>query len=316
MSRWISAVRGTGESSTPAAAVAPSTTSADERPRPAGLREGAVVCEDGAGLTTTAELRRSGLSPAAIAAAVRAGTITRMRRGTYAARGACVPVREAARHGGVLGCLSAARHRGLWTLEAGTDLHVWMRADGHRLPHDGCRCLDHWDAAPSAGRLAAASVPRILRQIWLCRGVEEFFVAVESALHLGMLTPAGRAWLRRTCGDGARVALDFAGSDSESGLESLLRWRLRGTGVSLRAQVDVAGVGRVDFLLGDRVILEADRAEHHASERARHRDLLRDANAAAWGYVTLRFDYAMIVHDWDTVRAAVDGLLASGIHRS
>lgn len=272
------------------------------------------MCEDGAGLTTTAELRRSGLSPSAIAAAVRAGTITRVRRGTYATRGACAPVRDAARHGGVLGCVSAARHLGLWTLDVGADIHVWMRADGHRLPHDGCRCLDHWDAAPAPGRLAPASVPRVLRQIWLCRGVEEFFVAVESALHLGMLTPAGRAWLRRTCGDAARAALDFAGPHSESGLESLLRWRLRGTGVSMRAQVEITSVGRVDFLIGDRIILEADGAEHHAPPAARHRDLVRDANAAAWGYVTLRVDYAMIVHDWDTVVAALHGLLDAGIH--
>ncbi len=140
-------------------------------------------------------------------------------------------------------------------------------------------------------------------------------MAVESALHLGMLTPEGRAWLQRTCGDDAREALDVAGEDSESGLESLLRWRLRDVGVSLRAQVDVTGVGRVDFLLGDRVIIEADGAEHHASGSARHPDLLRDANAAAWGYVTLRFEDATIVHDGDTVRAAIDGLVAAGIHR-
>lgn len=274
------------------------------------------MCEDGAGLVTTAELRRSGLTRSRIGAAVRAGAIARMRRGTYAVRGTCASMREAARHGGVLGCVSAARHLGLWTLATDGVTHVWLRADGHRLAHDGCRCVDHWDAAPSPGPLAPASVPRILRQIWLCRGVEEFFVAVESALHLGMLAPAGRAWLRRACGGLARTALDVAGKDSESGLESLLRWRLRDTGVSLRAQVDVVGVGRVDFLLGDRVILEADGAEHHGSAPARHRDLLRDANAAAWGYVTLRFDYAMIVHDWDTVRAAIDGLVAAGIHRS
>lgn len=139
-------------------------------------------------------------------------------------------------------------------------------------------------------------------------------MAVESALHLGMLTSAGRAWLRRTCGAGARAAIDLAGQDSESGLESLLRWRLRDAGITMRAQVEITGVGRVDFLLGDRLILEADGAEHHAAAGARHRDLLRDANAAAWGYVTLRFDYAMIVHDWPTVRAAVDGILAAGIH--
>lgn len=37
----------------------------------------------------------------------------------------------------------------------------------------------------------------------------------------------------------------------------------------------------------------------------RHKDLVRDANAALWGHVTLRFDYAMIVHDWDLVERAI-----------
>ena len=45
--------------------------------------------------------------------------------------------------------------------------------------------------------------------------------------------------------------------------------------------------------------------------RDRHKDLVRDANAAAWGYVTLRFDYALIVHDWDLVEAAILGSLAT-----
>ena len=249
-----------------------------------------------------------------MATAVRIGALSRVRRGLYAPRGTCGLVIDAARHGGVLACVSAARHLGLWTLAPATEVHVWMKADGHRRPHEGCGCVEHWDAAPIAGRLVEASVPRILRQIWLCRGAEELFVAVESALHQGMLAPAERARLRRSCGEAAREAIDLAGPDSESGLESLLRWRLRGTGVSIRSQVSITSVGRVDFLLGDRLILEADGAEHHASTDARHRDLMRDANAAAWGYVTLRVDYAMIVHDWPTVLAAVHGLLDRGIH--
>lgn len=255
------------------------------------------------------------MSRRAIGLAVTSGDLIRLRRGVYAARGTCGSVSEAGRHGGVLACVSAARHLGLWTVAPAEEIDVWMRGDGHRVAHPGCRCVDHWDAAPAMSRSSAASVPRALRQMWLCRGVEEFFVAVESAMHLGMLTPAGLTWLRRSCGDGARAALDFAGSDSESGLGSLLRWRLRDTGVSMRSQVDITSVGRVDFLIGDRLILKADGAEHHASATARHRDLLRDANAAAWGYVTLRFDYAMIVHDWETVLGAIRGLLDAGIHR-
>jgi len=69
-------------------------------------------------------------------------------------------------------------------------------------------------------------------------------------------------------------------------------------------------VGRVDFVIEDRIILEADGKENHASSTQRHRDLSRDAVASRLGYETLRFDYALIIHEWDTVIAAITAALA------
>ena len=37
----------------------------------------------------------------------------------------------------------------------------------------------------------------------------------------------------------------------------------------------------------------------------RHKDLVRDAAAAAQGYETLRFDYALVMHEWHTVEKAI-----------
>ena len=99
--------------------------------------------------------------------------------------------------------------------------------------------------------------------------------------------------------------LDLAVPHSESGLESLLRIRLHLLGLTLESQVSIDGVGRVDFVVGRRVILEADGKDNHESEEHRHRDLTRDAAASARGYETLRFDYAMIVHSWDVVARAI-----------
>jgi very-short-patch-repair endonuclease len=76
-------------------------------------------------------------------------------------------------------------------------------------------------------------------------------------------------------------------------------------GIRLECQVQIPSVGRVDFVLAELLILEADGAENHDSESHRHRDLLRDAEASRHGYETLRFDYAMIVHDWPIVEAAI-----------
>jgi very-short-patch-repair endonuclease len=69
--------------------------------------------------------------------------------------------------------------------------------------------------------------------------------------------------------------------------------------------VIIDGVGEVDFVIGGRLILEADGRENHDGTDKRHKDLVRDAKAAALGYRTLRFDYDLIVHDWPVVEAAI-----------
>ncbi|MFI8633487.1 endonuclease domain-containing protein [Microbacterium sp. NPDC077663] len=99
--------------------------------------------------------------------------------------------------------------------------------------------------------------------------------------------------------------VDIARPDAESGIESLLRLRLSRLGIRLESQVLVAGVGRVDFVLAGRLILEVDGRLNHEGPSRRHRDLVRDAEAAAAGYETLRFDYALVVHDWPRVQRAI-----------
>ncbi len=264
---------------------------------------------------TYAHVRASGVGRRRLAALVSDGRLLRVRRGVYARPEACADVLTAARHGGEPACTTAARHLGLWVLEDSDRVHVALGAHGHAYDHDGCRCIEHWDDAGLLPEQAGSDVvPRLLRQIWRCRGTEEFFVALESALRQGMITRSGVAWLRATCGGAAREAIAFARRDSDSGLESLFRWRLRGHGIRMRAQVTITSVGRVDFLIGDRLIVEIDGAGNHDGVSNRHRDLVRDAQAAAWGYVTLRFDYAQVVHDWDAVLSAVRAHLDRGLH--
>jgi very-short-patch-repair endonuclease len=78
--------------------------------------------------------------------------------------------------------------------------------------------------------------------------------------------------------------------------------------------VTIVGVGTVDLLIGERLIVEADGRGNHDGTSRRHKDLVRDASAAMWGYITLRFDYAMIVHDWDAVERAIIAHVEAGSH--
>ncbi|MFB4350197.1 endonuclease domain-containing protein [Microbacterium sp. CR_7] len=130
-------------------------------------------------------------------------------------------------------------------------------------------------------------------------------MALESARRQGLLPVSELAWLRETIDARGADLIDFSRDDADSGLESLVRLRTRRHGWSVRTQAPIVGTGRVDVLVDGWLIIEADGKDNHDGPSHRHRDLVRDATAAGWGHPTLRFDYAMIVHDWDLVERAV-----------
>ena len=267
------------------------------------------MCSADSRIRRRLDLYRDGWSRARVDRAVASGTLVRLRRGIYADADTCAPRRVAAQHGGALACVTAARHRGLWVLDDDRMPHVWMRP-GQRTYDHSCDCTEHWDAAGPGDDRREPSLARILRQILTCRGGEAFFVALESARRQDLLDGDDMRWLSRNVNQEGRDALALSRDDADSGLESMLRWRLRELGLRVQTQVRIAGVGVVDALIGDRLIIEVDGRDNHDGPPLRHKDLVRDANAAMWGHVTLRFDYALIVHDWDMVERAILGALA------
>lgn len=260
------------------------------------------------GLARGTTLQGCGLTRPQLAKSVRSGKLERLRPGLFAAPAVHPDVRTAALHGGALTCALALRLHGVWVLNDDARPHVWVGRRGRVHEHSGCRCTSHFfrGAVP----LGTADVETALVQLFHCEGDESFFVSLESALHLRKLSRAARLRIRAALPAYARRLVDFARPESESGLESLLRLRLHALGLVLAAQIEIGGVGRVDFVIGDRLIIEVDGKENHTGTSRRHRDLMRDAAASALGYETLRFSYAQIVHDWSTVQAAVLGALA------
>lgn len=257
----------------------------------------------------TAELRQRGVSERELTRATRSGEVIRIRNGVYALPDTHEAVLHAAEHGGVPGCRAAARLYGLWTLAEPDQPHVWLGRTGTPRPVPD-RCRIHWDeGVVRVGVLPP--VANVLLQIAVCAGAEEFFVALESALRWNLLRPGAVAWLRARLPARMRWLVGFARADADSGLESLIRLRLAPHGIHPRTQVSIRGVGEVDFVIRGWLIVEADGKANHDGP-LRHKDLVRDARAAAQGYVTLRFDYALIVHDWPLVEAAILGALRRG----
>lgn len=263
-------------------------------------------------MARTSELRRRGVSRDELSRAVHSGEVLRPRQGVYTLPDTAEAWIHAASHGGTVGCAQAAAAHGLWVLELPSTNHIWMGAAG--TPRSQCdACVLHWDEGHvRVGE--AAPVPNALVQIAACCGEDAFFTALESALRQSLLSPAGLIWLRGHLPTSMRWLVAFARADADSGLESLIRLRLHRIGISVRTQVHVSGVGEVDLVIGDFLIVEADGRENHAREKERSKDLRRDAAAAAAGYTTLRFTYELIVDEWHLVEAAIRGAVARGAH--
>src|SRR6218665_2017110 len=263
-------------------------------------------------MARTSELKRWGVTEAELTRAVRAGEVQRPRQGVYALPEHDDVLTHAAAHGGVVGCCEAGVLHGLWILAVPEQHHIWLgRTSTPRKICDECRV--HWDDGVATVGLLP-SVANVLLQIAICADEDTFFAALESALRRSLLSPGDMAWLWHHLPVRRRWLLGFARADADSGLESLIRLRMRRLGVEMRSQVWIRTVGEVDFLIGDRLIIEADGRENHERETERSKDLRRDAAAAALGYTTLRFTYAMIVHEWAIVEAAILGALARSAH--
>ncbi|MFK3676118.1 endonuclease domain-containing protein [Microbacterium sp. NPDC090218] len=260
------------------------------------------------GVARGTTLQAFGCSRSRLTAECAKGRIRRVRPGVFASAEAPEEVITAAAHGGALTCGSALRARNVWTLEAPTEVHVWMGLGGRRHHAQPCECVAHF--TPGRMDVGIAPIEVALVHAFACYGAEFFFAAFESAWNKRMLSATARAIIRASLPVSARWLVDLARHDAESGLESLVRLRLHLMGIEVRAQVTVAGVGRVDFIIEERVILEADGRENHEGAVHRHRDLMRDATASDLGFETLRFDYAMILHSWDVVAAAILAALA------
>lgn len=268
-------------------------------------------------LVPTYAMLRRGITSHQLTAAVRSGTIVRVRQGWYALPDERDELLRAARVGGRLACSSAAAHHGLAV--RGDRLHVEVSEHASRLrdPHDYRRRVSsetvvHWQGRSAAGGAMATSVVESLRQMALCASPERTIAAVDSALRRGQLSPD--EWARSVASLPRRLRrlLSRVDAKSESITESVVRFRLAMLGVETRTQVSIRGVGAVDLLVGTALVIELDGKKYHTDEGRFEKDRRRDARLSAQGYRVLRFSYRQVFERWSEVRAAIMAAIARG----
>lgn len=271
------------------------------------------------GAATTAELLSAGLTRTALRQLLRDRRLWRARQGWYVLPGTAAPALQAVRVGGVLTCAKALEAHGLWNT-ADVGVHVRVHHGSCRLrttrdsrqrlaQHPDDRAVVHWSPSSlDSSRLVAGPHDAL----------DDYFACAERDVALGALdslirqNPARASELRR------RFRVDeWEGVDGgcESGIETIFFVRMLRLGLAPLRQVPLPGVGRVDFLVGRRLVIEVDGRNYHDLADQFESDRSRDAAISSGGRRSLRFSHDQVLHRWAEVERAVLAAIARGDHR-
>jgi very-short-patch-repair endonuclease len=103
-------------------------------------------------------------------------------------------------------------------------------------------------------------------------------------------------------------------SDAGSGTETTVRWWFESLGVAVSTQVAIAGVGRVDLLLGQSWVIECDSREFHDDPEQYARDRARDLALQALGYRVTRLTWKQVFVTWASTEERLLRILRRADH--
>ena len=275
------------------------------------------------GLAATFELYAQGHTRHDITTAVRLRSVLRVRQGWFSHRDVHPEEIEAARVGGRLTCLSALNLHGAGVLPR-HDLHVSVAHNSCRLRmplNSRARIADvnnpgvtvHWRNSVEHGRLV---LPPLAAMSDLIQCQPPDIVSAIAGMLLQNQPGLWPEWREFTAAapEVHRSWLQRVDEVCESGIEGLLWFKMRDLPFSLRRQVRIPQVGRVDFLIGLKLVIEVDGAEYHTSPETFESDRRRDAVLSGMGYRVLRFSYQQVMFRWTEVETAILAAVSRGDH--
>jgi very-short-patch-repair endonuclease len=189
-------------------------------------------------------------------------------------------------------------------------VHVAFAAGAHRSPP--ASVVAHWtnradDADPVDDALTAFT------QLTKCLTPLDVLIAADSLINRRILTQGQVEGVLGRSARGRRLLRQVDGA-AESGTETIFRTRLTARGIRFRTQVPVEGVGRVDFMVGDRLVVEVDGREWHDTEAQFERDRARDSRLVALGYLVMRFSFVRVMYDLPEVECELLAVVRAREH--
>lgn len=262
------------------------------------------------GVVSTAELQASGTNLDSVAELVAAGRLQKISRGWYATALAPPEMIRAVQLGGRLGCLSGCAVHGLW-VPPDRSTHVILNP-GRSIPRtEGV--IFHRVSTPCHS--AVASLEDCLAQVIRRHDPETALIVLESAIERSLMSVTDTKALIREAPVKYQRGLQQLRLGAGSGSETRVRLFFQRRNVRVRSQVFIPGVGSVDLVAGNSLIVESDSEAHHSRTRDYAEDRRRDLAARELGYETVRLSYHQIWTTWDQTQTVLAADLATGRHR-
>lgn len=253
------------------------------------------------GLIRTTRLRELGYSRGRIARLVAAGRAWRPRRGWVAGPTAPADAVRAVQLGGRLGGASALASFRIW-VDDDPGLVVACAPTASRLPatRSGERRVWVADRFPVDSACQwRVSVLDALLQFALDAPYDSLVASLDSALNQHLITTRDFERLIAALPLRLRsIRRDVDGS-AMSGTETKMRLELVRAGYKVRSQVSIPGIGDVDLLVDDWLIVELDSRGHHQAPKQQTIDRKRDGNAVLVGYGHERFMWSQVRYSMD-----------------
>lgn len=269
------------------------------------------------------QLFASGATGDSLTAAVRGGFLLRIRRDHYALPATDDHIVQAVRVGGRLACVSALADLGIFVFDdANTHVHLEHNSSRLRSPsnrfrklsessRDGCE-LHWWPLGqPNWGNEYRVGIFDALAQAVRCQDPWFAVASLDNAVHLRLIEMADLPLIFERVPNELHYIQHLVETGAEAGQESVLRMIIRSAGLHYRSQVYFPGVGRVDFVVEECFVLEADSRAYHGDWASHVRDRERDLLLASRGIPSLRPAYQHTMFQPGLVRAAILGEFAA-----
>jgi len=256
------------------------------------------VLRDFDGAARREQLLRAGISLAEMYGAASAGVVAHPHRGVFALRGVDGEVAIARAFRGQIACVSACARWGLPLLERSYRTHVAV-PDQRSQSRRGVRPVAvavvhrvHEDVSSTWADLFTA-----IDQAARCTSPMAQLALVDAALRMGQIDPGDVAHLRFGTVKRRNWIAWHASAQADSLLETITRAALTMADFTVRPQARFDDVGRVDLLVNDQVVVEADGGQHFTSIDAIANDRRRDRALQLERMPVLRYVYSDIVPD-------------------